>query len=137
MGSGKRIQYNSFNLKTQEVDIFDMGIDGTERKLILTLPKSDGSASFSRDGKKIVFLSTRMTDYTKDFYTMAEVFIMNAVGTNQRQLTKTETYKDYPTFSPDGKKILFLSLEKDGRGKGQIMIMNADGSDLKVVTNNY
>jgi len=135
--NGKKIQYNSFNLKTQEVHVYEMNIDGSERKLLLTLPKGDGAATFSPDGGKVVFISTKKTDYTRDFHMMAEVFIMNSDGTNQRQITNTKTYKEHPTFSSDGKKIMFLSLESGGKGKGQIIIMNADGSDLKVVTNNY
>ncbi len=135
--NGKNVRYNAFNLKTQEVEIYEMNYDGSGGKLVLKLPKSDGEAGFSPDEKKVVFISTGMTDYKKDFYTHAEIFIMNSDGSNRRQITNTKTYKENPSFSPNGEKIMFLSLEKDGRGKGQITIMNADGSDLRVLVNNY
>lgn len=135
--NGNKLRYNAFNLKTQEVEIHEMNYDGSGGKLVLKLLKSDGEAVFSPNEKQVVFISTGMTDYKKDFYTHAEIFIMNSDGSNRKQITNTKTYKETPSFSPDGEKIMFLSLEKDGRGRGQVMTMNIDGNNLQVITNNY
>jgi Tol biopolymer transport system component len=134
---GKKISFSSINLKTQESEIYEINTDGSNPTLILKLPLGYSEAAYSPDEEKIVLISSNTTDYFKDFYTRTEVFIMNSDGTHIRQLTDTKTYKSYPTFSSDGKEIMFLSHEKDGRGKGQIIIMNSDGSDSRIVANNY
>jgi len=134
---GDKIRYSSLNLKTVAPEIYEMSMDGHDVKLILKLSKGDYHASYSKDDENIVFVSSRMTDYKVDFYTRTEIFTCNFNGANLKQLTQTKTYKSSPTFSPNGQKIMFLSQERDGRGKGQIMTMNSDGSDLKVIANNY
>jgi Tol biopolymer transport system component len=134
---GKKIRFTSFNLKTQESEIYEMNTDGSNPMLVLKLVPGYAEPAYSPDQHSVVFISSKMTDYSKDFNTKTEVFIMNSDGTNIRQLTDTKTYKSHPTFSPNGEKIIFLSHEKDRRGKGQITIMNSDGSELKTVSNNY
>ncbi len=64
-----------------------------------------------------------------------ELFVMNADGSNARNLTQTsDAHEIYPQVSPDGKKIAFVS----DRGKGRdtvrsLYVMNVDGSDRKLV----
>ncbi len=63
----------------------------------------------------------------------AEVFVMNADGTNQRRLTDLFSAKR-GDFSPDGRKLVF-----DGRGYDtmfdfDIFVMNTDGSDVRRLT---
>lgn len=50
---------------------------------------------------------------------------MNADGTGQMNLTRTPGDEDSPSWSPDGKRIVFMAL----RGRNNdIYVMNADGS---------
>ena len=133
----KKIRYTVFNLKTQESEIYEMNVDGTEAVLVLRIPKYAYDEAWSYDEENVVYISSHITNYEIDPNTRTEVMIMHSNGQNIRQLTNTRTYKSHPSFSPDAKRIAFLSEEKDGRGKGQIMIMNTDGSDLKTITNNY
>lgn len=88
--------------------------------------------AFSPDGKKIVFIAPGVPG-------VYEIYIMNLDGSNPTQLTDTKGYNTSPSFSPDGSKVLFLAEPEGGfsRGNGQICIMNVDGSDLKVISNNY
>jgi Tol biopolymer transport system component len=60
---------------------------------------------------------------------------MNADGTGvPQQLTHNSVYGDVdPTWSPDGKRIAFMS-ERDGNW--EIYVMNADGSGQANLTNN-
>ena len=52
---------------------------------------------------------------------------MNADGSRKRNLTRRAS-DDYPTWSPDGRRIAFLR----GRGaRGQLCVVNADGSGLR------
>jgi TolB protein len=134
---GKKIRYSAYNSKTKKTEIHEITINDSKSALISKLEGDAYQEAFSPDEKKIVFVSSRMTDYMSDSITKTEIYLINSDGTALKQLTDTESYKESPKFSPNGKKIIFLSLEKDGKGKGQIMIMNIDGSALRIITNNY
>jgi TolB protein len=56
---------------------------------------------------------------------------MNADGTGLRQLTHDAGNSDYPAFSPDGTKIVFIPYRK---GIGQVWLMNADGGQHPLTT---
>ena len=74
---------------------------------------------------KIAFTSERDGD--------EEIYVMNANGTNQTQLTNND-FADYaPCFSPDGSKIAFVSYPF---GNSEICVMNADGTNQTQLTNN-
>ncbi len=60
-----------------------------------------------------------------------DIWIMNADGSNPRQLTKSTAEEYQPVFSPDGKKILYVS---DERGSPDIWIMDRDGSNKTRLT---
>ena len=85
----------------------------------------DGFPCWSHDGRKIAFVSERDRN--------AEIYVMNADGSEQKRLTNSLYYDLDPCWSPDGKKIAFRSGEY---GKGEIYIMNADGSEQINLTNN-
>ena len=57
------------------------------------------------------------------------VYVMNADGSGQRQLTRTVVHVTTSRWSPDGQKILFVGYQPGTRGKvSNIYVMNADGS---------
>jgi TolB protein len=63
----------------------------------------------------------------------SEVFLANADGSNQRNLTNNPFFDGWPAWSPDGKQIAFAS---NRRGHGyQIFVMNPDGSNVRLVAN--
>jgi hypothetical protein len=85
----------------------------------------DGGASWSPDGSKIVFQSTRDGgDY--------EIYVMDANGANQTRLTSEAGIDALGDWSPDGSKLLFYS-ERDGNR--EIYVMDADGSNQVRLTN--
>ncbi len=73
----------------------------TEEKNLTTHEADDRYASYSPDGKTIIFESNRSGNW--------DVFVMDANGKNQRQLTKDTADDRRPSWHPDGKKIIFES----------------------------
>jgi len=55
---------------------------------------------------------------------------MNADGSEKKRITNNDEMEMEPSWSPDGKKITFLSFSTKG-----ICIMNSDGSGKKYLTN--
>jgi TolB protein len=54
-----------------------------------------------------------------------EIYVMNADGSGKRNLTRNPGLDGSPSWSPDGRRIAFVS-NRDGRLEAHVM--NADGS---------
>lgn len=125
-------------------DIFTANPDGTDVKQLTTTPGYDAEATFSADGKKIVFTSVRNGDL--------DIFTMDADGKNVKQLTHELGYDGGPFFSPDGQWIIYrayhpktekeiaeykelLSQNLIRPTSLEIWLMRVDGSDRHQVTN--
>ncbi len=103
-------------------DIWRIDADGTDLTQLTTDPGFDGNPAWSPDGTKIVFTSSRIDD-------TGQVFVMDANGNGQTQLTFDPVFKDQtPDWSPDGSKFSYAAGDP-----GDILVMNADGSDQHVV----
>jgi len=63
--------------------------------------------------------------FTSDRDGAEDVYVMNADGTNQTQLTFAAAIDQYPTWSPNGTKIAFSSFREATQ---KLFTMNADGS---------
>lgn len=75
------------------------------------------SATVSGENGKIAFVSNRDGN--------AEIYLMNADGSNPVNLTNNPASDGDPNWSPDGRRIAFVS-NRDG--SNAIYLMNADGS---------
>jgi Tol biopolymer transport system component len=83
----------------------------------------DGSPAWSPDGTRIAFYSERDGN--------AEIYVMNADGTDARRLTNSPADEGYPGWSPDGRSITF---DSDRDGDFEIYAMNADGTNVQALT---
>ena len=67
-----------------------------------------------------------------------EIYVMDADGSEQTQLTDNDAYDEFLSWSPDGEKIAFSS-DRDVDDESEfnaIYVMNADdGSDVTRLTN--
>ena len=61
-----------------------------------------------------------------------EIYAMNPDGTNQTRLTDNNIIDDHPAWSPDGRKIAFIS--QRATGQYAIFQMNADGTGKTEIT---
>ena len=62
-----------------------------------------------------------------------QIFVMNADGTDRQQRTKSDADDITPVWSPDGRRIAFVS-QRDGNR--EIYVMEADGAGLANITQN-
>ena len=85
-----------------------------------------GGMNVSPDGKRVV--------YTVAYYSVPEnksnreVFVMNADGSDNKQITKTGFAENEAVWIKGGTKIVFLCNES---GSSQLWEMNPDGTDRK------
>ena len=101
----------------------------------------DTSPAWSPDGAKIAFTESmyvtlkRPDDEIKITILEAEIFVMNADGTNQINLTHNIFEMEaFPSWSPDGTKIALWV--KDVDGNYQIRLMNVNGTVRVDLTDN-
>lgn len=73
---------------------------------------------------------------------VSEIWVMNADGSNQVQLTSNSVDDITPAWSPDGTQIAFASTRaepsgNDGNADMDIYVMNADGTGVTLLTNDH
>ena len=85
------------------------------------LVPSSWSPEWSPDGRRIAFTSDRDGD--------SEIFVMNADGTQQRQVTRNDWRDSDPSWSPDGRRLAFT-----GNGGRTIVVVGVDGRGLTQLT---
>ena len=135
------------SLASHDLDLWTMKTDGSAKKQLTHKAGYDGGAVYSRDGRKLVWRA----NYPKDAEQMArykslladnltapmkmEIVVADADGRNAKTVTDFGCASFAPTFTPDGKKILFSSNKQacDSR-KFELYLMNLDGSGLEQVT---
>ncbi|MDA0206020.1 MAG: hypothetical protein O2795_11825 [Acidobacteria bacterium] len=118
---GSRILYLAALFFSQ---IHVMGADGSNDVAITGSDMNHEGAKFSPDGTKITFHGTSANFQTND------IFVIDVGGTGLMNLTNDPDVRDaLPTWSPDGTQIAF----QHGL-PNQIYVVNADGTNLRAVT---
>ena len=108
-------------------DLYMINADGTNERVILDLPSTEGHADFAPNGYTIAFFSDM--DGNREIYTIDlrdEEFI-------PVRLTESPGDDHLPDWSPDGKYIVFESSRDNAR---EIYIMDADGQNQRRLTEN-
>ncbi len=125
-------------------DIYISDLKGNVKKRLTNTKGYDAEGVLNPQGNKILFTSNRSGDL--------ELWTMNLDGSDQKQITFDLGYDGGAFFSPDGSKIVFrasrpktaeeikeyreyLAQDLVAPTNMEIYVCNADGSNLKQVTN--
>ena len=126
---------------------FDIFVADTNGRIVRQLTDSEGydaEATVSPVGDRIVFTSTRTGDI--------EIFSMKIDGSDLRQLTNLPGYDGGAFYSWDGRQIVFRASRPEGNdlatyrallerdlvrpSRMELMVMDADGGNLRQITDN-
>jgi TolB protein len=145
---GKAIVFTS--MKDGDLDLYAMNMDGTHVRRLTTEIGYDGGAFFSPDSKRIVYRASHPKNTAElDAYKallaqnlvepgQLEIFVMNADGSDKRQVTANGSSNFAPYFHPDGKRIIFSSSLHDRGKEGpptfHLYLINDDGTGSEQVT---
>jgi TolB protein len=120
---GKSVVYSAYR-EDNVYEIYELNIATGESKRLTDRLGVLNAPQVSPDGKTIVFMRWTVAS---DQY---QVWAMDRNGRNPRRVFDGDGWD--PTWSPDGSRILFAS---DRDGGTQLYIGNADGSNIKRVSN--
>ena len=135
---GKRIVFSSDrdNDRNHNIEIYVMDADGSNLQRLTNNLTEDEDPAWSPDGERIVFRTRRDGHVENKFGITYEIYVMDADGGNQRRITENRNNDWDPEWSPDGKRIAFMSDRKGDPGKFDIYVMDADGGNQRKLTNN-
>ena len=115
--------------------VFVVGIDGGEETQLTSGDFEHGSPpAWSADGRQIVFDGLR--DERWDTELINRLYVVDAAGGEPKALTGDGGSYESPSYSPDGSRLAFRMYAEDGTypHHTQLGVMNADGSDEKLLT---
>ncbi len=143
---GTRIFFNSAratpDLKAdwtrQWIDIYSMAADGsdvrrhTDCKAVCTypVPSPDGGSVVHRKTLATAGLSWAQEPIQRN----SEVFVTALDGSGSTNISSSPSYDGWPTWSPNGRWVIFTSNRDQPPNVGQIYAVRADGTGLKRLT---
>ena len=144
---GKKLVFTS--MRDGDLDIYTMDANGKNVRRLTNELGYDGGPFWSYDGKQIVYRANHpKTEEAKADYTgllkqnlirptVLEIWVMNADGSNKRQVTSNGKANFGPYFFPDGKRIIFASnMDDPSKRNFDLYKINVDGTGLERITFN-
>jgi TolB protein len=143
---GRKIVFTS--LKDGDLDIYVMNVDGSGLRQLTHQVGYDGGPWWSPDGKQIVYRAyhpanpAELKAYT-DLLAQRlvrpnkmDLWLMDADGGNQRQITHLGAASFGPSWTADGKRIIFSSNHHTDPklGNFDLFLIKPDGTGLEQVT---
>ena len=142
---GRRIVFTS--MRDGDLDIYAMDADGSNVRRLTDEVGYDGGPFFSPDGTRIVYRAyhPRTPQEVADYRallaqhrvrpTTMELWVMDADGSNKRQITHAGAASFAPFFHPDGRRVIFSSNMADPQGRDfDIYLIGLDGQGLERTT---
>jgi Tol biopolymer transport system component len=137
------------SVRDGDMEIYTMNGDGSGVRRLTNSPGPDGGPFFSWDGRQIAYRGrplspgTELTDYLallKEHLwrpTKLELYVMDRDGSRQRQITKLGAASFAPSWTTDGRKLIFASNYKDPQQRNfDIFLIDLDGNNLEQITFN-
>jgi TolB protein len=142
---GRKIVFTS--MRDGDLDIYTMDASGKRVRRLTSELGYDGGPFFSRDGRQIVYRAyhpqtpEQVARYKQKLAenviepSVFEIWVMNADGTNKRQVTRLGAASFAPYFFADGRRIIFASNVNDPKGRNfDLYMVNVDGTGLERIT---
>jgi Tol biopolymer transport system component len=142
---GDRIVFTS--TRDGDLDIYSMDLDGGDVRRLTDELGYDGGPFYSPDGSKIVYRARHPSDpeEIEDYRNLLaadlirpsklEVWVMNADGSDKRQVTDLGVAAFAPFFHPSGERIIFSTNHGDESGREfDLYMINLDGTGLERIT---
>lgn len=142
---GRQIVFTS--MRDGDPEIYVMDADGRLPRRLTHTPGYDGGPFFSPDGTKIIYRAFHPrteaerrayeADLARNLFrpTWLEIFVMDADGRNQQQVTHLGAASFAPYLHPNGRQVIFASNYHDSGGRRfALYLVNLDGSGLERVT---
>lgn len=142
---GDRIVFTS--VRDGDLDLYSMNLDGSDVVRLTDRLGYDGGAFYSPDGSKIIWRAhypeagPEADDYVRLLRQgllrpgELEIWVMDADGSNKRQVTNVGGANFAPYWHPNGEKILFSSNHHDPAGRDfEIYMIDLDGTGLERIT---
>ena len=142
--TGDKIVFTS--TRDGDLELYSMNLDGSKVKRLTNAPGYDGGAFFNWDGTKIVWRAPdrSLVDIEETKALLArqmvrpnqlEIWIMDADGSNQKQVTRNGAANFAPFWHPDGKHIIFASNMDSKTGMNfELYLVNVETGDIERVT---
>ncbi len=119
-----------------QFDICLINPDGTAGTQLTSSLGDDTWPTWSPDGSKLAFQTNRNIAPAHDSVAarlQLDLYVINADGTGETQITADTANEAQPAWSPDGTKIAFVT---DRDANNEIYVMNADGTNVRRLTTN-
>lgn len=113
-----------------DFEVFRMRADGSGQVQLTHNDQAEIHPYWSPDGKRIIF-NRRVAG--RPLYA---VHMMSSDGTDEEQILLDDELNSYAQLSPDGSLIVFDKWYENNQENGEIYVMNADGTDLRRLTDN-
>jgi TolB protein len=123
---GRRIAFRSH--RDGNPEIYVMQADGSAQRNLSRHHAADWGPAWAPRGTTVAFNSGRGTTG------LMHLFLSPADRSRPRQV-RTRIYVEYPDWSPDGKRIAFMSPAPYGTDNYEIYVMDVDGSRVRRLTN--
>ena len=135
------------SLASGDLDLWTMRADGSGKRQLTRTIGYDGGAVYSRDGTRLAWRAhypqspddmARYKSLLADNLTAPmkmEIMVANADGSGAHAITNFGCASFAPTFTPDGRQILFSSNKHDCDSRHfELYLINVDGTGLQQVT---